>query len=159
MVAIRCRRRLRENGRQMASKLSSRLLAIVDALPLKPGMRVIEIGCGPGAAAREVARRIGNGQILAIDRSARAIAQAEAASRDEIAAGRLRLRRVAAEDFVLAPGEAPYDLAFAVRVGALDGRYPEAGQHVRRRIAAALKPGGRLFVDGGDPLREVELRG
>src|SRR5687768_18606888 len=107
-------------------KLSKRLSDIVDALPLKDGLRVLEIGCGPGAAAREVARRIGNGQILAIDRSARAIAQAEAASRDEIAAGRLRLRRVAAEDFVLAPGEAPYDLAFAVRVGALDGRYPEA---------------------------------
>jgi len=115
----------------------------------------LRTGCGGSG----VARRIGSGQILAIDRSARAIAQAEAASRDEIAAGRLRLRRVAAEDFVLAPGEAPYDLAFAVRVGALDGRYPEAGEHVQRRIAAALKPGGRLFADGGDPLREVELRG
>jgi hypothetical protein len=60
---------------------------------------------------------------------------------------------------VLAPGQALYDLAFAVRVGALAGRYPEAGEQVKRRIAAALKPGGRLFVDGGDPLREVELRG
>ena len=56
--------------------LSARLKAIVDALPLKPGLRVLEIGCGPGAAAREVAARIGSGYVLGIDRSPRAIAQA-----------------------------------------------------------------------------------
>jgi cyclopropane fatty-acyl-phospholipid synthase-like methyltransferase len=28
--------------------------AIVDALPLRPDSRVLEIGCGPGAAARAV---------------------------------------------------------------------------------------------------------
>ena len=47
--------------------------------------------------------------------------------------------------------------AFAVRVGALDGRHPEAGQLALARIAAMLLPGGRLFVDGGRPLREVPL--
>jgi hypothetical protein len=31
---------------------------------------------------------------------------------------------------------------FAVRVGALDGRHPEAGQRPLERIAAALAPGG-----------------
>jgi hypothetical protein len=64
---------------------------------------------------------------------------------------------VAAEEFELLPGEAPFDLAFAVRVGALDGRHPRAGEQARRRIAAALTPGGRLFIDGGDPLREIDL--
>jgi len=137
--------------------LSPRLLAIVDSLPLREGMRVLEIGCGPGAAAREVARRIGHGHILAIDRSARAIAQARASSQAEIAAGRMSLRQVAAEELELEPGEAPYDLAFAVRVGALDGRHPEAGAKARRRIAAALTKQGRLFIDGGDPLREAPL--
>jgi cyclopropane fatty-acyl-phospholipid synthase-like methyltransferase len=142
----------------MATQLSARLRAIVDALPLRPGMRVLEIGCGPGAAAREIARRIGDGHVLAIDRSARAIAQAEIACHAEIAAGRLSLGRVAAEDLELRPGETPYDIALAVRVGALDGRYPEVGERARRRIAAALTPGGRLFIDGGEPLREVPLR-
>ena len=75
----------------------------------------------------------------------------------EIAAGLLSLREVAVEDFTLAPGEAPYDLALAVRVGALDGRHPEAGRRALPRIAAALAPGGRLFIDGGAPLREVAL--
>jgi SAM-dependent methyltransferase len=142
----------------MAS-LSPRLKAIVDALPLRPGLRVLEVGCGPGAAAREIARRIGDGHVLAIDRSATAIAQAEVACRAEIAAGRLSLRQVAAEELELRPGEAPFDIALAVRVGALDGRYPEAGERAKHRIAAALTPGGRLFIDGGDPLREVPLRG
>jgi SAM-dependent methyltransferase len=141
----------------MANGLSPRLKAIVDALPLRAGMRVLEIGCGPGAAAREVARRIGDGRILGIDRSATAIAQAVAGSAAEIASGRLAFRRAAIEDFRLEPGEAPYDLAFAVRVGALDGRHPEAGRRAWSRIVAALVPAGRLFIDGGDPLREVPL--
>jgi len=141
----------------MATDLSPRLLAIVNSLPLKEGMRVLEIGCGPGGMAREIAGRIGHGHVLAIDRSAKAIAQAKALSQAEIAAGRLSLRQVAAEDLELEPGEARYDIAVAVRVGALDGRHPGAGRLARRRIAAALKAGGRLFIDGGDPLREIAL--
>jgi cyclopropane fatty-acyl-phospholipid synthase-like methyltransferase len=83
----------------MATDLSPRLEEIVDALPLRPGLRVLEIGCGPGSAARAVAKRIGNGQVLGIDRSAKAIAQATGGSRAEMASGRLRFRHVAAEDF------------------------------------------------------------
>lgn len=67
------------------------------------------------------------------------------------------MRHVAAEDLRLLPGEAPFDLAFAIRVGALDGRHPRAGKLARQRIAAALTPAGRLFIDGGDPLRVVDL--
>jgi SAM-dependent methyltransferase len=120
-------------------------------------MRVLEIGCGPAAAARAVARRIGAGHVLAIDRSEKAVEQARAGSADEIAAGRLSVRRATVEEFALRPGEAPYDIAFAIRVGALDGRHPGTEQQALRRIAAALVRGGRLFVDGGDPLREIPL--
>jgi hypothetical protein len=69
----------------------------------------------------------------------------------------LSFRQADIEDFQLEPGEAPYDIALAVRVGALDGRYPEAGERAMRRLTAALKPGGRLFIDGGDPLREISV--
>lgn len=142
----------------MAEKISSRLAAIVDALPLRPGMRVLEIGCGPGVAARAVARRIGDGYVLAIDRSAKAIRQAIDGSAEETASGTLEYRCVAIEDFQLAQGERSFDLAFAVRVGALDGRHPEAGVAALERLRKVLRRGGRLFVDGGDPLREVEVR-
>ena len=140
-----------------AAGLSPRLAAVVDALPLRPDGRVLEIGCGPGAAARAVADRLTTGQVLAVDRSARAIAQARAGSAAQLASGRLRLRQVAAEDLVAEPGDEPFDLVLAVRVGALDGRHPAAGERVLRRLAVLLAPGGRLLVDGGDPLREVPV--
>ncbi|MEO9336345.1 methyltransferase domain-containing protein [Mesorhizobium sp. SB112] len=139
----------------MANILSPRLKAIVNALPIAEGMRVLEIGCGPGAAAREIAARIGRGHVLGIDRSAKAIAQAKSASVSEIEAGRLSFRHIAIEDFELATGEARCDIAFAVRVGVLDGRHPENEHRARQRIAAALVPDGRLFIDGGDPLQEI----
>jgi hypothetical protein len=95
----------------MSENLSPRLAAIVYALPLKPGLRVLEIGCGPGAAAREVVRRFGHGHVLGLP----------------------------------------------IRVGAFDGRHPEAGRVAGQRIRKALVKGGRLFIDGGDPLREIAL--
>lgn len=141
----------------MPTTLSPRLAAVVEALPLQPHLRVLEIGCGPGAAARAVAARLVTGHILAIDRSASAVAQAKAASANEIASGRMSVRQAAAEDFVLEADEEPFDLVFAVRVGALDGRHPEAGDLALQRIAAATNPGARLFIDGGNPLRELTI--
>jgi hypothetical protein len=105
-----------------------------------------------------VARRVGpTGFVLGVDRSAKAIALAVAGSVELIAADMIAFRQAAVEEFLLAPGEAPYDLAFAARVGALDGRHPDLEHAAKQRIAAALVPGGRLFIDGGSPLRELEL--
>jgi trans-aconitate methyltransferase len=119
---------------------------------------VLEIGCGPGAAARAVASRLTSGHILAIDRSASAVVAARAAAADLISSGRMSVRQAAVEDFTLEAGERPYDLVFAVRVGALDGRHPAAGERALRRIALATTEDARLFIDGGDPLRELPIR-
>jgi precorrin-6B methylase 2 len=137
--------------------LSPRLAAIVEALPLEPDFRVVEIGCGTGAAARAVAARLTSGHILAIDRSAKAVAQTRSGSADEIASGRMSVRQSSAEEFALQEGEDPFDLAFAVRVGVFDGRHPEAGRQALERLRAALKPGASLYIDGGRPLRRVPL--
>lgn len=141
----------------MSPGLSPRLAAIVAALPLRPDSRVLEIGCGPGAAARAVAGRLATGHIVAIDRSAAAIDRAENAGAAEIAAGRLSVRRIAIEDFVLQDGDEFFDIVFAIRVGALDGRHPKAGERALQRIAAATTREARLFIDGGDPLRELSI--
>lgn len=133
--------------------LSPRLLAIVEALPLRAVMRVLEIGGTPGAAARAVARQLGDGHIMVIDRSAVGVAQIRTNAAVEIGAGLLSVRCVAVEDFSLRPD----DLAFGIRVGALDGRHPGAGAPALQRVARALTPQGRLFIDGGDPLREIPL--
>ncbi len=136
------------------AELSRRLAEIVAALPLRPGLRVLEIGCGPGAMARALAHKVGEtGAVLGIDRSARAIAQALAADNP----GQLRFRVTSADAFRLDPDEAPYHLAVAIRVGALDGRHPEIEAAALAAIADALVPGGCLFIDGGTPLRERPL--
>jgi hypothetical protein len=69
----------------------------------------------------------------------------------------MSVRHVAAEDLALEAGEQPYDLVFAVRVGALDGRHPRAGELALCRIASVSTEDARLFIDGGDPLRELAL--
>ncbi|WP_028054472.1 methyltransferase domain-containing protein [Sinorhizobium medicae] len=143
----------------MATGISQRIVGFVEALPLKQGLRVLEIGCGPGVAAREVARRIGEGFILGIDRSEKAIRLARVGSASEIGTGRLDFRHVAIEEFELSAGDDSFDIAFAMRVGALDGRHPEAGQLALMRIRSVLKRNGRLFIDGGNPLKEIDLRG
>lgn len=142
----------------MPSSPSPRILAAIDALPLQDGMRVLEIGCGSGVAAREIARRHPRAYVLGIDRSASAIRTACAAAKDLTRQGRLAFLRASAESFKLDEGEALFDLAFALRVGAFDGRHPEVGAEALPKVAAALKRRGRFFIDGGSPLRELQLR-
>ncbi len=141
----------------MAQKISQRLLEIVNALPLKNGVRVLEIGCGTGVAAREIANRIGNGKVLAIDRSQKSIEQAKKLSQTEINNGTLQFLQTKIEEFELPKQEQHYDFAFAIRVGALDGRHPEIQQEALTKIANALKTNGKLFIDGGNPLKEIKL--
>jgi 2-polyprenyl-3-methyl-5-hydroxy-6-metoxy-1,4-benzoquinol methylase len=141
----------------MSTKISNRLLDIVNALPIKEGIRVLEIGCGPGVMAREISRQLGNGYILAIDRSAKAIQQAITASHKEIETGKLSFRQVAVEEFELEPEEELYDIAIAVRVGALDGRHPKLETQSLLNIANSLTKKGKLFIDGGNPLKEIQL--
>jgi precorrin-6B methylase 2 len=136
--------------------LSDRLRRVVDALPLEPGMRVLEVGGAPGAAARAVAARVGpDGHVLVLDRSSTGIVLTERACAREIDAGTLSTLRASVEDFVLPPSVAPFDLAFACRVGVLDGRHPRAYAAAVDCIANALTPAGRIFVDTGNPLREL----
>jgi ubiquinone/menaquinone biosynthesis C-methylase UbiE len=141
----------------MAKKISNRLLEIANVLPLKEGIRVLEIGCGPGVLAREISKRIGEGHILAIDRSTKAIQQAISGSQLEMKTGKLSFRHAAIESFELGVNEKQFDIAVAIRVGALDGRHPEIEEQALKRIANALTETGKLLIDGGNPLREISL--
>lgn len=142
----------------MTSSVSPRLRAVVDALPLVPGLRVLEVGGAPGAAARLVTRRVApGGHVLVVDRSARGVALTRSACADEIAAGEMSVLHASVDELELPPGTAPFDLALACRVGVLDGRHPAGRERALARLRAALVPGGRLYVDTGDPLDEVVL--
>lgn len=95
--------------------------------------------------------------VVAIDRSAAAVRQAIRGSADELERGLVEFRLASVEEFSLADGESRFDLAFAFRVGALDGRHPELADAARAALAACLVPGGKVLIDGGHPLREFDL--
>ncbi|MCH5596719.1 SAM-dependent methyltransferase [Niabella ginsengisoli] len=141
----------------MGQKISSRLKEVVDALSLVDGMRVLEIGCGPGVAAREIVNRYKNVFVLAIDRSEKAIEKAKRQSKNEMATGNLEFQKCAIENFQM-DGTVLFDIAFAIRVGALDGRHPDLEMKSIARIRECLKKDGRLFIDGGKPLRQLQLK-
>jgi 2-polyprenyl-3-methyl-5-hydroxy-6-metoxy-1,4-benzoquinol methylase len=129
------------------SGLSPRLMLAIGVLPLRSGMSVIEIGCGPGAMAREIAVRVGpHGRVLGLDRSAKAIAQA----RGIPGQGWLEWHQASIEKFAPAQLHGAFDLAVALRVGVLDGRHPTGESAALRNIALLLRPGGRLFVDNAE---------
>jgi trans-aconitate methyltransferase len=54
--------------------------ALLDALAIRPGERVVELGCGPGGFTKRVLRRLGaGGSVVAVDASAELLEQATAA--------------------------------------------------------------------------------
>ncbi|RPA19940.1 methyltransferase domain-containing protein [Gordonia sp. OPL2] len=137
---------------EAVSRLSPRLAAAVGALPLRPGHRVLEIGCGSGAAARAVAGLVGpDGHVLGVDRSERAVSRAIASSGELIRVGLLRFACTPVEDLVLPDDTPPFDVAVAIRVGAFDGRHPEVRDTALHRVRAALRPGGRFYIDSPSP--------
>ncbi|MGL5852317.1 MAG: SAM-dependent methyltransferase [Phycicoccus sp.] len=133
----------------MPPPLSPRLAAVLATLPLRPGLRVVEIGGAPGALARAVARRVApGGHVLVVDRSARGVVLTERACAADIEAGLLSVRCVPGEELELKPGERHFDLAVANRVGALDGRHPQAGARLMAHLDRALTDDGEVWVDG-----------
>lgn len=111
------------------------------ALGARPGERGLDIGCGPGFLACELAREVGpTGWITAID-----------SSPDMLAAARARAAREGlAERIEVAPGEAArlglatgsFDFVVAVQVYL----YVAEIEQALAEAARVLRPGGRLAV-------------
>jgi len=67
--------------------VSARLQAVVEQRDIRPGDRVLEIGCGHGVAATLICERLESGRLTAIDRSAKMIAAAGRRNTAHVAAG------------------------------------------------------------------------
>jgi ubiquinone/menaquinone biosynthesis C-methylase UbiE len=114
--------------------MSARLRAVVDALPITTGTRVLEIGCGHGVAATYALER--GAVYTGIDRSAKMIAAARARNPGaEFIEGHLEH---------LDLGERRFDVVFAVRVR-LVAREPSLAERW-------LAPGGTLHTVLDAPL-------
>lgn len=123
--------------------MSERLRAVVDQLGIRPGDRVLEIGCGHGVAATMVCERLDGGHLTAVDRSAKMIAAAERRNAAHVEAGTAEFLVRRLEDLDL--GDRRFDLVFAVRVRLFE-REPE---RARALVEPWLAPGGevRSFFD------------
>ncbi len=122
-------------------------------LQVKPGMRILDLGCGPGRLTVPAARLVGGaGEVLALDLQPAMLAIVERRARD---AGLQAIVHTLASS--AGSGALPthsYDLALLVAV------LPEIPAEARRATiqenAAALHSGGRLAVVEGlfDPHRQ-----
>jgi SAM-dependent methyltransferase len=141
-----------------AAALESRILAhdrfaardinewVLGLVAPRPGERVLDVGCGTGKQALELARRAG--AVVGVDASAAALAGAGAAARAS-GLSNLRLREGRMETLGEAlAGEGPFDAAlccFALY-------YAASPRETLGAIRSRLVSGGRLFVCG--PARE-----
>jgi ubiquinone/menaquinone biosynthesis C-methylase UbiE len=120
--------------------MSDRLRRIVDGLGIRPGERVLEIGCGHGVAATFVCERLDGGRLTAVDRSAKMIEAAARRNAAFVEAGTAEFLVAELEEMDL--GDRRFDTIFAVRVG-LFHREPERARALAERW---LAPGGRLHA-------------
>ncbi|WP_336028980.1 class I SAM-dependent methyltransferase [Geodermatophilus sp. FMUSA9-8] len=124
----------------MSARASDRLAFVAGVVAAAPGERVLEVGCGAGVLVTELAAAVGDGTVVAVDRSARMAAATTRRNRAAVDAGRVRVHAVPLLDADLA-GER-FDAAVAVDVRAF-WTPPAPEWDVLARV---LAPGGRMVL-------------
>jgi len=130
--------------------LAPSTLELAELVDVRPGERVLELGCGAGLLA-VVAARLGAGRVVATDLDERACRAAAANARRNGVAVETRagdfLDAVPGERFdliIFNPPQTPGPRPFGPKYGGADGTLHFAT--VLPRVAAHLRPGGRLLV-------------
>ncbi|QXC63421.1 methyltransferase domain-containing protein [Aquihabitans sp. G128] len=127
---------------------------LVEALELEPGMRVLDVGCGPGRHAHALARR--GIEVHGIDISERFVALAIGSAPPGATFERLDARALAFDgtfDAAISLCQGAFGLAY----GASAGDTPlDPDGLVLDGIARALRPGGRLGLSAFSSYFQVQ---
>ncbi len=119
----------------------------IDELALKPGMRVVDVGCGPGLLTLPIARGVGiDGEVVALDMQPKML---------ELMSSRIEkagLKNVTPLLAGAGDGKLPKNHFDRAVLSTVLGEIPDR-EHALREIYDALKPGGYLVVAEviGDP--------
>jgi len=125
---------VRQHARRTAEEAAAFLLP-----ELRPGMRLLDVGCGPGSITRGLAERVAPGQVVGLDLSRETLA---AARQDAAARGLDNLRYEEGSVYQLSFPDASFDVAYAHQVF----------QHLRepgaalREMLRVVRPGGLVAV-------------
>jgi SAM-dependent methyltransferase len=125
----------------MALKNGGQNKAALDALDPKPGMSIIEVGCGPGMGLRAALKRVGaSGFVAGVDQSPTAAHFAAHVVHRAVLQGRAVTMRAEAADLPFR--DMLFDGAFAVNTFQF---WPDPARALRE-IARVLAPNGRLVI-------------
>jgi ubiquinone/menaquinone biosynthesis C-methylase UbiE len=125
---------LRQHNQRTADEAAAFLLP-----HLRPGMRLLDVGCGPGSITRGLAERLAPGQVVGIDLSPDAL---DGARRDATARALTNLRYEEASVYQMPFADGSFDVVYAHQVL----------QHLRERPSAVremlrvVRPGGLVAV-------------
>lgn len=134
------------------------LRSVIERLPLKAGMRVVDVGCGDGFYTELLAERLATvgadarGEVTAVDNNPNFLRVAKARF-NEHRPGLAPVRFVQQDLDGLADSPATYDLGWCAQ--SLYS-FPEPVAALKR-IGAALKPGGVVVVLENDTLHQLLL--
>jgi len=119
--------------------LTHHSVRVMPSLPVRPGDRAVDVGCGFGDTAIQLAQRVGPaGEVVGIDCCEAFLAEARA---DAAAAGVTNTTFIEA-DVQAYPFQSDFDFCFS-RFGTQFFENPVAGLRSMRR---SLKPGGRMTM-------------
>jgi trans-aconitate methyltransferase len=134
----------------MVDRVPARIRVAVDVVAPAPDARVLEVGCGPGVAIALLCRRLVDGHVTGLDRSATAIERAEKRLRRHLDDGVADLQQ---RDLTAVHGDGrPYDVVFAVNVNLF---WTGPAQVATSRLRDLVDDAGRVHLlyeapDGAD---------
>jgi SAM-dependent methyltransferase len=121
---------------------------IIQVLDLRPGQRVLDLACGSGDHARRLARR--DLEVVGVDIAPSLVAHC----RQKAAEEGLDTVRFEQGDMRALEEEGAFD-AVLLLSGSFGFFDDATNLDVLRRMARALRPGGRLLIDVFDPARMI----